>query len=132
MLPRPLLAPLDESADGGRRCVEDIYIVAVDDAPKAIRLRKIRRAFIHKAGRAALQRSVHDITVSGYPPDVGRTPVRVLFFQVEDVLHRQISSDRISPGRMHHTLGLTRDSRRVNDVQRVLSVERLSRTLVRY
>ena len=132
MLSRPLLSPLDKSTDGGGRGIENVHVVAVDDAPKAVGLRKIRRAFIHQASGAALQRSVHDVTVPGYPPDVRRAPVGIFFFQVEDVLHRQISSDRISPGRMHHTLGLARCSRRVEDVQRVLGVERLSRTLIGY
>ena len=49
---RPLLAPFDERADGGRRRVEDVDAVTLDDVPETIRLGMIRRAFVHQHRRA--------------------------------------------------------------------------------
>ena len=84
VLLRPLVAPLDEGADGGGRGVENIYFVAGDDRPETVGLRKIRRAFVHQAGSAVLQRAVDDVAVAGDPSNVGGAPVSVFIFQIED------------------------------------------------
>src|SRR5215510_11750389 len=49
---RPLLAPFDEGANRGRRRVENVDAVTFDDVPESIRLRPIRRAFVHESRRA--------------------------------------------------------------------------------
>src|SRR6266849_5549179 len=52
VLQRPVLAPLDESANGSRRGVKNIYAMTLDDAPEAIRFGIVRRAFVHQHRRA--------------------------------------------------------------------------------
>ena len=81
---RPLLAPLDEGANGRGRGVKDIHLVAVDDAPEAVGLREVGRALVHQAGGAVLQRSVNDVAVPGNPADVGGAPVSVFFLEIEN------------------------------------------------
>ena len=51
------VAPLDERANGRRRCVKNRHAMIVNDLPEAIVLGKIRRALIHHRGDAVLQES---------------------------------------------------------------------------
>src|SRR5581483_26047 len=90
----PLIPPLDESADCRGRGVENIHPVPVYDVPEPVRLRKIRRAFIHETGGAVLQRSVDDVAMARYPADICRTPERVLIPQIKHPLGGEIGSDR--------------------------------------
>ena len=85
-LRRPFVAKAHEGADGRGRGVEDVDLVPVDDAPEAVRLREVGRAFVHQAGRAVLQRAINDVAVAGHPADIGRAPVDVLILQIEDHL----------------------------------------------
>ena len=52
MFERPLLTPFYERTNRRRRRVENVDAVTFDDGPEAIRLRPIRRAFIHQRGGA--------------------------------------------------------------------------------
>ena len=49
VLGRPLVAPLDEGADGGRRGVEDVDAILLDDLPEAVLARMVRRPLVHDA-----------------------------------------------------------------------------------
>ena len=82
----PLGAPPHERANRRRRGVENRHAVALDDLPEAILLRPVGRAFVHHHGRAVGQRSVDDVAVAGDPADIGRAPVDVVVFQIEDPL----------------------------------------------
>ena len=82
----PVGAPLHERADRRRRRVEDRHAVALDEAPEAILLRPVRRAFVHQHRRAVGERAVDDVAVPGDPADVRRAPVHVLVAQIEDPL----------------------------------------------
>ena len=126
----PLVAPLDEGADRRRRGVENVHFVAIDDAPEAVGLGKVRRAFVHQAGGAVLQRAVNDVAVPGDPADVGRAPVSVFFLQIEHPLGGQVGAHRIAAGGVHNALRLAGRSGGVEDVERMLGVERLGRALV--
>ena len=71
---RPFVSPFDEGADRGGSGVEDADFVAIDDAPEAVLLGKVRSAFVHQGCCAVLQRSVDDVAVSGDPSNVGGAP----------------------------------------------------------
>ena len=93
VLLRPLVAPLDEGADGGGRGVEDVDLVSLDDAPEAVGLGEVGRAFVHQAGRAVLQRAVDDVAVAGDPADIGGAPVDVFVLEIEDPLGGEVGAD---------------------------------------
>ena len=130
MLLRPLVAPLDEGADRRRRGVEDVHLVALDDRPEAVGLGKVRRAFVHQARGAVLQRAVDDVAVPGNPADVSGTPVDVLFLQIENPFRRDVSPDGISASGVHDALRLAGRAGSVENVERMLGIERLGRTLI--
>src|SRR3984957_19108989 len=130
MLLRPFVAPLDESADRSGSGVENIYFVARDDGPEAVGLGKIRRALVHQAGGAVLQRSVDDVAVAGDPSDIGGAPVGVFIFQVEDPFGGQIRANRISAGGVHHAFRFAGSPGGVKNVERMLGIERLGGTNV--
>src|SRR5216684_5456034 len=121
----PLVAPLDEGADGGGRGVEDVHLVALDDGPEAVGLGVVGGAFVHQAGGAVLQRAVDDVAVAGDPSDVGGTPEGVFFFEIEDPFHGEISADGISAGGVDYAFGFAGGARGVKDIKRMLGVERL-------
>ena len=108
MFLRPLISPLDKRADRGRRGVEDIHFMPIDDVPEAIRFGKVWRAFIHQASRAIQQRSVDDITVAGNPADIGCTPIRIFLLQIEHPLRGAIDSDGIARRGVHNSLRFAR------------------------
>src|SRR5205823_13292975 len=89
----PFVAPLNERADRRGRGVKDIHFVPVDNAPKAVWLRKIWRAFVHEAGGTIKQRSIDNIAVASNPADVGCAPIGIFFLQIEDPLCRAIDSN---------------------------------------
>ncbi len=90
MLLGPLVSPFEKSANGSGCGVEDVHLVAIDDAPEAILFRKVGRPFVHQAGGPVLQRPVHDVAVARHPSDVRRTPVGVLFLEIEHPLGGEI------------------------------------------
>ena len=107
----PLLAPAVEGADRGGRGVEDVDLVPLDDVPEPVRVRVIRRTFVHQAGCPVQQGPVKDVAVARNPPDVGRAPVGVFVFQVEHVLGGQVHVDHVPARRVHDALGLSRSCR---------------------
>ncbi len=103
----PRLAPLDKSADRGRRGIEDIDAVLFDYRPEAIFLRKVRRALVHHDRRARRERPVHRVAMAGDPSDIRGTPVDILFLEIEYPLHRRSDVGQIAAGRMDDAFGLT-------------------------
>ena len=131
MFLRPFVSPFDECANGGGRGVQNIYLVAVNDAPEAIGLREIGRAFVHQSGGAILQRSIDDVAVAGDPTNVGSAPIRVFFFEIEYPFCGEIRGDGISAGGVNHALGFAGGAGRVQDIKRMFGVERLGGTVIR-
>ncbi len=121
---------LHEGADGGRRGVENIDLVAVDHAPEAIGLGEVGGAFVHQAGGAVLQRAVDDVAVAGDPADIGGAPVDVFFFQIEDPFRGEVGADGIAAGGVHNAFGFAGGAGGVEDVKRMFGVERLGRAFV--
>ena len=130
VLLRPFVAPFYERADRRGRGVKDIHFVPVDNAPETVRLGKIRRAFIHQAGSAIEQRSVDDIAVASNPADIGSAPIGIFFLQIENPLGCDVDSNRVTRRCVHHSLRLAGRSRGIEDVERVLGIERLGGAFV--
>ena len=72
-----------------------------------------------------MQRAVDDVAVAGDPSDVGGTPVGVFFFQIEDPFGGEVGADGISAGGVHDAFGFSGGAGGVEDVERMLGVERL-------
>ena len=112
----PLVSPFYECANRSGSCVEDAYLMAVDDVPETIGFGKVWRALIHQAGSAVLQRAVDDVAVPGDPADVGGTPVSVFFLEIEDPFRGDVGSDGVSASGVNYALGFSRGSRGVKNV----------------
>ncbi len=132
VLRRPVGAPAHECADGRGRRVEDRDAVTLDDLPEAPLVGPIRRPLVHHHGRAVGQRTVHDIAVPCDPPDIRRTPVDVVFLEIEDPFRRGVGSDEVPAGRVNDAFGFSRRARRVEDVEHVLCIHRFRLTLGRH
>ncbi len=127
-----VLAPLHEGADRGRRGVEDRHAVLLRDLPPATLVRGVRRALVHDRRRAVRERPVDDVGVAGDPADVGGAPVDVgVGLDVEDVAVRVRALRQVAAGGVQDALGLAGRARGVEQVERVLGVERLGGVLVR-
>jgi hypothetical protein len=96
MLLRPLDAPFHKRANGGGRGVENRHAIFLDDAPEAVRLREVGRAFIHQTRRAVRQRPIDHVAVARDPTDVRGAPERVLIAQVEDVFGGELGIEQIA------------------------------------
>ena len=122
---RVLDAPLHAGADRRRRGVEERHAVALDQLPPDVLVGVVRSPLPHHRGRAVEQRPVDDVGVAGDPADVGRAPVHVLLgLEVEDVLVRPGDAGQVAAGAVLDALRLGGRAGRVEDVERVLGVER--------
>ena len=100
------LARRHQRANGGRRRVENIDLMLVDDLPEARHARIIRHAFEHQRRRAIGERAVDNIAVAGHPADVGRAPIDVALAIIEDEFMGERGVDEIAAGRMQRALRL--------------------------
>ena len=123
---------LHQRADRGRRGVEDVDLVLVDDVPEPRIIRIIRHALEHQRGRAVGERPVENVAVAGDPADVGGAPVDVAVVIVEDVLMRHRREHEIAARGVQHALGLAGRARGVEDEQRILGVHVLGRAFRRH
>ena len=126
----PLIAPANECADRGRRGVENVDLVLLDDSPEPIRFRPVRSAFIHERCRAVRERTVNDITVSRDPADVGRAPKNIVVAKIENIFGRRINSDQIAAGRMQNSFRFPGRAAGVENVKRMFAVDWRRRTVV--
>src|SRR6266513_5403506 len=129
MFRHPVVAPANESADRRRSGVENVDAIFFDDFPEAIRLRPVRYALVHNGGRAIRQRTINNITVSGYPADVGGAPKNVFVTNVEHVFHGRVNADEITARRMQNSLRFSRGTTRVKKIKRMLAAERYRRAV---
>src|SRR5215467_6248279 len=127
---RPFISPLDESADRCGSGVKHVHMMTVDNRPETVGLGKIGGSFVHQAGGTVLQWSVNNVAVPGNPPDIGCAPIGVFLFEVEDVLGRQIGADGIAARGMNNAFRLSGGTRGVEDIERVLGIERFRWTVV--
>ena len=129
MLRGELRPPPHERADRGRRRVQDVHAVLLDDRPPAVLVWPIRRAFVEHAGRVVRERSVDDVAVARDPPAVGRAPIHVVVVDVEDQPVRGRDLRHVAAGRVRDALGLAGRAARVQQVEEVLRVHRLRRAV---
>ena len=122
MFARPFHAPFHEGADGRWRGIEDGDVILFNDAPETIRLGKIRRAFIHQAGRAIGKRAVNHIAMAGDPADIGGAPIDIRLAQIENVFGQGLKWEdlegyRVCSIRMDfHTGGYRSESNQIDKV----------------
>ena len=69
--------------------------------------------------------------MAGDPADVGRAPERVVVLEVENPLAGQCRAQQVAAGRVQDSLRFAGRSRCVEDIERVLAVERLGRAIGR-
>ncbi len=119
----PLIALADEGAYGGGGGIEDVDAVFFDEAPEAVGLGEIGRAFVHHSGGAGGERAVQNIAVSGDPADIGGAPVGVFLVQVEDPLHGHVGLQEISGGGVDDAFGLAGGAGGVEHVEGMLAVQ---------
>ena len=129
---RVLVAPLHERPDGGGRRVELRDLVALDDVPEPVLVRRVGRALVDHARGGVGQRAEDDVRVTGDPPDVGGAEVDVaLGVEVEHEPVRGRHVREVTTGRVHDALGLAGGARGVQQVEQVLAVHRLGGPLGR-
>ena len=120
-------APLHVRPDRGRRRVEDVHLVALDDRPPAVAVGIVGHALVEDAGGGVRERPVDDVAVAGDPADVGRAPVHGVGLHVEDVVVRRRDAGEVAAGRVDDPLRLRGRAARVEEVEEILRVHRLAR-----
>src|SRR3954453_12917760 len=119
----PFVPPADESADRGRCGVKNVDPMILDEFPKPIGLRPVRRSFVHERGGAVGEWTVDDVTMAGYPADIGGAPVDVVLPQIEHVFGGRINPDQLATGRVQNPFRFAGRSTGVKNVKRVLAIE---------
>ena len=130
MFLHPLITPADESADRGRRGVENVDPVLLDDSPEAVRFRPIWRPFIHERGRAVGERTINNIAMPRHPADVSRAPKNVFVANIEHVFRGRIDSDEITAGCVQNALRLPGRTAGVKNIKRMFAIEWRRRAIV--
>ena len=126
----PLVAPPNERANRGRRGVENVNPILLDDFPEPVRLRPIGCAFIHECRRAVGERTVNDITVASHPSHVRGAPKNIFVANVEDVFRGGINSNEVTASRVQNPFWFPGRAAGVKNVERMFAVERRRRTIV--
>src|SRR5690606_29958280 len=94
-------------------------------------VRVVRGPLVHDRGGAEGERAVDDVAVPGDPADVGGAPVDVVLLEVEDDLGGVGTAEQVAGRRVQDALGLAGRAGGVEDVERVLAVDRLGRAVGR-
>src|SRR3954462_5397629 len=81
-----MIAPLDESANGGWSGGKNADFIFFDQLPEAAFVGEVRRALVHENCRACGERAINHVRVAGYPADVGSTPEDIISPMVKDPL----------------------------------------------
>ncbi|OPZ26777.1 MAG: hypothetical protein BWZ01_01950 [Deltaproteobacteria bacterium ADurb.BinA179] len=121
----PLVAFFRDCADSGRRSVEVVDVVLLDNGPEPVIGRIAGYALEHDARVAVAQRAIDDVAVAGHPPDVGRAPVDVFIAHVECIFLCHGRIEEIPCRGMEHPLGLSGRSGGVENEQGIFGVHLL-------
>ena len=121
-----LVTGLNKGTDSCRRGIENTHPILLNDLPKARKIRKVRRAFIHDLGNAIEHRPVSDVGMSCDPAHISCAPVDIVIAHIKNILTRRVGISHIPPCRMENTLRLSSGARGIENKERVLAVEKLS------
>lgn len=105
--------------------VELSDLVLVDDIPVSRKVGVGGGSLENNSGNTEDKRGVDDVCVTSDPTDVTTTEVTVAVVNVEDVLASHGSSEQVTSGGVHDTLGLASGTRGVEQEQRVLGIHGL-------
>ena len=92
---------------------------------------QVGAAFIHHHAGAVLQRAVNDVAVAGHPADIGGAPEGVFIAQIENPFRGDVGADRVSAGGVQNAFGFAGGAGSIEQVQRMLGVQRLGRAISR-
>src|SRR5690606_24207306 len=121
------LALSHHGADRGRRGIEDVDLVLVDDLRHATHVRIVRHALEHQGSGAVGQRPVDEVGMAGDPADVGGAPENLARTVVEHAFMGQRSVGQVTAGGVQHALGLAGGAGGVEDEQGFFSTHFLRR-----
>src|SRR5438477_6334139 len=122
MFRRPLVAPSNECADRCRRGIEDVDPIVFDDFPEPIWLWPIRCALVHDNRSAVRERTIDNVTMTGYPADVRGAPENIFVAKIEDIFGGRINAHQITTGRVQNSFWFSGRPACVKKVKRVLAV----------
>lgn len=120
-----------EQTQGGGGNVELGDLVLVDHIPVAGEVGVGRGTLEDDGGASQEQRSIDDVGVTSDPADITTTEEAVIVVDVKDVLAGQSSTQEVTCGGVHDTLGLSGGTGGVEQEQRVFRVDGLGRQVVR-
>ena len=110
-----------KGANGCRCGVENADPVFLDQLPERSRLRGARSTLVHHCGGAVRQRPINDVTVSGDPAHIGRTPKHIIVTDVENPLKGQMGPEVVTRRGVDHTFGFSCRSRGIEHKQPVFA-----------
>jgi len=119
-----------EQAQSGGSNVELSNLVLLDNIPIAREVGVGGGTFENNGGTSQEQRSVDDIGVTSDPANVTTAEEAVIVVDVKDVLTSHGSTEQVTSGGVHDTLGLTGGTGGVEQEERVFGVDRLRREVV--
>src|SRR5262245_52302666 len=102
-----MIAPLDKCANRRRCRIENRHLVLFDQSPKAALVRLIWRTFIQENRGARRERTINDVTMTGYPAAVGSTPINIVEPVIEDPLKRLFHIKVVAGRRVLDAFGFT-------------------------
>ena len=111
-----------QRAQSGRRGIEDVHPVLLDDRPPAGSVRPVRDALEHDARGAVQERSVNLVAVRGHPAHIGGGPEHIALVPIEDRSPGRANLDEIATGRVHETFGFAGRTRCIEDEEGILGV----------
>ena len=114
----------DGAKRGGRR-EQHLHIVLFDYPPEGAGVRRAHRlALVQHGGVTVEQRAVADIGVPHHPAHIRGRPVHLAGVHVVHVLHAPLQADDAAAGVAHHPLGLAGGAGGIENIQRVVGVDR--------
>ena len=120
---------LEQTQSGGSN-VELSDLVFVDHIPVAGEIGVGRGTLEDNGGASQKQRSIDDVGVASDPADITTTEEAVIVVDVKDILSGQGSTQEVTRGRVHDTLGLPGGTGGVKQEQRVFGIDGLGRQVV--